>query len=276
MRQMGTGAHNTVHGEIFLPEETDTYSIQRLNDDCPINTEKGTGLLNFDQTYTNAVYASEEFSRLPPTLLTSEDTLHTLGNPAEWSAGYVLAKSTYSQSAHPIKNQCIHPDDVNLTKHPVDMEREIQHGTSYEGVIRITRNRYDAYVTCDGLDADIFIGVLKSNRIVVQLVDIDTVWDRRKGRYQHRQQHCQHCQQQQLPPQQKNENAVESFSTVDLDEFADAEQSYKPAYCGEVIVAKSDRSSFNVKKSFGQDMQLWKPSNPVPRYQLLLDDVDKA
>ncbi|GAA5799145.1 hypothetical protein HPULCUR_004555 [Helicostylum pulchrum] len=209
---MGTGAHenfiklrscrwwfynggsNTVHGEIFLPEETDTYSIQRLNDDCPINTEKGTGLLNFDQTYTNAVYASEEFSRLPPTLLTSEDTLHTLGNPAgnfqiitmntckygrafyEEQLSYTV-NILYGDAAHPIKNQCIHPDDVNLTKRntlfcpyldPVDMEREIQHGTS----------------------------------------------------------------------------------TVDLDEFADAEQSYKPAYCGEVI--------------------------GITLYQLLLDDVDKA
>ncbi|KAI9245935.1 hypothetical protein EDC94DRAFT_590308 [Helicostylum pulchrum] len=28
--------------------------------------------------------------------------------------------------------------------------------------------------------------------------------------------------------------------------------------------------------SFGQDMQLWKSSNPVSRHQLLLDDVDKA
>ncbi|GAA5795245.1 hypothetical protein HPULCUR_000600 [Helicostylum pulchrum] len=78
----------------------------------------------------------------------------------------------------------------------------------------------------------------RSDRVVVQLVDIDTVWDtrgeRRKGRYQHRQQHNQQQQQQQLP-QQKNENDVESSSTVDLDEDAGAEQSYKPAYCGEVV-----------------------------------------
>lgn len=77
------GGNNTVHGAIFLPEGTDTSSIQQLNDDCPIYTDKGTGLLDFDQTYTNAVYASKKFSSLPPTLLlTSKDTLHTLSNPA--------------------------------------------------------------------------------------------------------------------------------------------------------------------------------------------------
>ncbi|KAI9252788.1 hypothetical protein EDC94DRAFT_651534 [Helicostylum pulchrum] len=99
------------------------------------------------------------------------------------------------------------------------MKREFQNGTSYEGLK--SRNR--------SLDRD---------RVVVQLVDKDTVWDtrgeRRKGRYQHRQQHNQQQQQQQLP-QQKNENDVESSSTVDLDEDAGAEQSYKPAYCGEVV-----------------------------------------
>ncbi|KAG2229742.1 hypothetical protein INT48_000034 [Thamnidium elegans] len=132
-----------------------------------------------------------------------------------------LSDNNWRSTARPIKNQYIHPDDVNLTKRnnffcpyldPVDMEKEIQNGTSYEGVIRITKNRYDAYVTCDGLEADVYIGGLKSrnrsldgDRVVVQLVDVDTVWD------------------------------IESISTADQDEYTDAEQSYKPAYCGEVV-----------------------------------------
>lgn len=122
------------------------------------------------------------------------------------------------------------------------MEREIQNGTLYEGVIRTTKNRYDAYVTCDGLDADIYIGGLKSrnrsldgDRVVVQLVDIDAVWDLREERRKERsRQHQQHHQPQQLP-QPKNENVVESTSAADVDEYTDEEQSHKPDYCGEVV-----------------------------------------
>ncbi|KAI8094791.1 hypothetical protein BDF21DRAFT_395196 [Thamnidium elegans] len=165
-----------------------------------------------------------------------------------------LSDNNWRSTARPIKNQYIHPDDVNLTKRnnffcpyldPVDMEKEIQNGTSYEGVIRITKNRYDAYVTCDGLEADVYIGGLKSrnrsldgDRVVVQLVDVDTVWDvreeRRKERFQQHQQQHQQLQKQPLP-EQKNENEIESISTADQDEYTDAEQSYKPAYCGEVV-----------------------------------------
>lgn len=55
------GGNNTVHNAVFLPEGTDTSSIQQFNNDCPNNTDKGTGLLNFNQTYINAVYASKKF-----------------------------------------------------------------------------------------------------------------------------------------------------------------------------------------------------------------------
>ncbi|GAA5807201.1 hypothetical protein MFLAVUS_000556 [Mucor flavus] len=163
-----------------------------------------------------------------------------------------LSDDNWRSTARPIKNQYIHPDDVNLTKRnnffcpyldPVDTEREIQNGTLYEGVIRITKNRYDAYVTCDGLDADVYIGGLKSrnrsldgDRVVVQLVEIDAVWDIREERRKERsRQHQQQYQPQQQLPQPKNESVVESTSAVDLDEYTDAELSYKPDYCGEVV-----------------------------------------
>ncbi|GAA5799146.1 hypothetical protein HPULCUR_004556 [Helicostylum pulchrum] len=70
------GGGNRVRGAIFLPAGTDTSTIQQLNSDCPIITDKGTGLLDFGQTYTNAVSASQKLSNFGPTiLLSSSDKL---------------------------------------------------------------------------------------------------------------------------------------------------------------------------------------------------------
>ncbi|KAI8068838.1 hypothetical protein BDF21DRAFT_425603, partial [Thamnidium elegans] len=75
------GGNNKVHGAIYLPAGTDTSTIQQLNNDCPIITDKGTGLVNFDQTYTNAVSASEKMSSLDPThLLDNSGTLSRLSS----------------------------------------------------------------------------------------------------------------------------------------------------------------------------------------------------
>ncbi|KAI9357436.1 hypothetical protein BD770DRAFT_344738 [Pilaira anomala] len=124
----------------------------------------------------------------------------------------------------------VHPDDINHTKRknffkpymdPVEMERKSLLGDLCKGQIRLTKNRYDAYVVCDELESDIYIGGLKSrNRaldgdlVVVRLIDVDEVWSAREA------------------DRKERSNEPEA---IPQDENEDSNNSHKPLYCGEVV-----------------------------------------
>lgn len=62
-----------VHGAIFLPFGTDTSKIQSLNSNCPIVTDRGTGLFDFERAYLNSVFSSQLFAALQPTIKLDEN-----------------------------------------------------------------------------------------------------------------------------------------------------------------------------------------------------------
>ncbi|KAI9249337.1 hypothetical protein EDC94DRAFT_527806 [Helicostylum pulchrum] len=95
----------------------------------------------------------------------------------------------------------------------------------HEGVIRINkRNRSDAYVTCETLDADIFINglhdrnrALDGDTVIVELIDLEKIWAKKKESViQKREQ--RHSTAAERPPQEEGE-----------------EDKGKPKYAGKVV-----------------------------------------
>lgn len=143
------------------------------------------------------------------------------------------------------KGHYVHPDDI-LYPHqkrpyfspfmsPEDMELGIAEGKLHRGVIRINRrNRYDAYVTTEQLDSDIYIGgekdrnrALEGDVVAVRLLNVDDVWKKRKER-----------SQRQFA---RRDASVENIGNEDEEEELDYElsdeedQDYKPKYAGQIV-----------------------------------------
>lgn len=115
-----------------------------------------------------------------------------------------------------------HPNDIIHGKNRVRFERyidpkicvqKIQEGKYHEGLIRINkRNRTDAYVTCDTLDGDIFINgqhdrnrALDGDRVVVELLDLETVWAKKKESMKQKREQ-RHSTALERPPQEEGED----------------------------------------------------------------------
>jgi protein SSD1 len=119
---------------------------------------------------------------------------------------------------------------------PVDIEKGLVDGSLYQGIMRFSRNRTDAYVTSESLDFDIYVGglsdrnrALHGDLVAIQLLDVDTVWALRKEREMHKvemkKKHSQ--EEQQEGPEIKVDPPVE--------EDEEDEEDRKPVYCGHVV-----------------------------------------
>lgn len=137
------------------------------------------------------------------------------------------------------KGEYCHPNDIirgkNRTRfepyiNPVICDERVKEGKYYRGIIRINRrNRSDAYVTCDNLDADIFINgqhdrnrALEGDTVVVELLDLETIWAKKKeSMIQKREQ--RHSTAAERPPQEEGED-----------------DKGKPKYVGKVVYVSSE------------------------------------
>ncbi|CEP13420.1 hypothetical protein [Parasitella parasitica] len=96
---------------------------------------------------------------------------------------------------------------------PKVYQEKVDKGILYKGVLRINkRNRSDAYVTCENLDADIFINgqhdrnrALDGDTVVVELLDLESVWAKKKeSMIQRREQ--RHSTAAERPPQDEGQD----------------------------------------------------------------------
>lgn len=96
---------------------------------------------------------------------------------------------------------------------PKICQEKIDNNTFYKGVLRINkRSRSDAYVTCDNLEADIFINgqhdrnrALDGDTVVVELLDLESVWAKKKeSMVQKREQ--RHSTAAERPPQEEGQD----------------------------------------------------------------------
>lgn len=75
-----SGVNTHVFGAAYLPTGTDTKQLEEQTSGCPIYTDRGTGLFDFDIVEQNFLYASKQFSTEPPSLqLDSNGKLTRIG-----------------------------------------------------------------------------------------------------------------------------------------------------------------------------------------------------
>ncbi|RCH95910.1 hypothetical protein CU097_003871 [Rhizopus azygosporus] len=109
-----------------------------------------------------------------------------------------FSSETYNQPRRHEEPEYVHQDDKNKFDRrrmfnpyisPKEVEDGLNDGTLYQGEMRLSRNRQDAYVKCDDLDADIYIGrsrdrnrALQGDLVAVRMLDVDGIWKLRKVR----------------------------------------------------------------------------------------------
>lgn len=164
-----------------------------------------------------------------------------------------IAKGSIQSS--PARPEDVHPDDYNPNNRRTffspylsakELELQLSEGTLLRGVLRVNRRRrYDAYVTTDELDHDIYIGgerdrnrAFDGDVVAVRLTDPDLAWKRRKEIEQRRWAKLQ--QQQQAD----HDEAISDMDYYDVDEEDDEEdeeededdeEDAKPKYAGQVV-----------------------------------------
>ncbi|KAI7895142.1 uncharacterized protein EV154DRAFT_413823 [Mucor mucedo] len=148
-----------------------------------------------------------------------------------------------------------HVDDYNNSSRknvfqpyisPEAAQQGIREGSLYQGIIRLTKNRNDAYVIPDDLDADVYIsGLTGRNRslhgdnVVVRLLDVETVWNERQEREaQRRKERAQKKHNEKVEAAAELDDNIDSTIESLVEEEVDVEQleeGHKPTYCGEVV-----------------------------------------
>ncbi|CAO0796738.1 unnamed protein product [Mucor circinelloides] len=107
------GVNTHVFGAAYLPTGTDTKQLEEQTSGCPIYTDRGTGLFDFDIVEQNFLYASKQFSTEPPSLqLDSNGKLTRIGQAD--SRGYDTVTfntcSTTSQTCTVFSGQLSDPN----------------------------------------------------------------------------------------------------------------------------------------------------------------------
>ncbi|KAI8356699.1 hypothetical protein EDC96DRAFT_515217 [Choanephora cucurbitarum] len=161
----------------------------------------------------------------------------------------VLAWTAYS------KNNRTPVEDTSKSRPPVRKYiyrpylrlDEIEHrmteegGDVFEGCLRLSRNKDDAYVTCNALDSDVYIGgIFDRNRamdgdfVAVELVAIDDVWRQRQEREQKKE--ARRKEQERTEDQTNREEVKE-----------EEEEEQKPKYAGRVVglLEKSPNTAYH-------------------------------
>lgn len=120
------------------------------------------------------------------------------------------------------------------------MEEGIKNGTLFQGIMRLTKSRDDAYITVDDLDSDIYIGgTVSRNRslhgdlVAVRLLDVDPVWDLKKERDNKRRK--EKLQRNGIEEDKEEEEENDPVGEDEENSEEEEKVEYKPAYCGEVV-----------------------------------------
>ncbi|CAO3653271.1 unnamed protein product [Cunninghamella echinulata] len=166
------------------------------------------------------------------------------------------AKQQQMQVKQQEPKKYIHSDDKLTGRRPryspyLDpdiIQKGLDNDTIYQGVLRINkRNRADSFVTSDGLEHDIYIeGLRDRNRalegdlVAVRLLNVETIWQRKKNKQQ--QKNNNNNSQQQQHDDKKSNTGIE-IGVRQLEETEENDGDYedddvdknKPKFCGEVV-----------------------------------------
>ncbi|ORE01755.1 RNB-domain-containing protein [Rhizopus microsporus var. microsporus] len=177
-----------------------------------------------------------------------------LGPRHKYNEEYILKRGFCYSSFFLIDNQprkheepeYVHQDDRNKFDRrqmfnpyisPKEIEDGLNNGTLYQGEMRLSRNRQDAYVKCDDLDSDIYIGgsrdrnrALQGDLVAVRMLDVDTIWELRKIRETERAEKRK-LHNNSTDVAQDTEDQPDSDMTTQSED----EEEHKPKYAGEVV-----------------------------------------
>ncbi|KAG1458790.1 hypothetical protein G6F46_006495 [Rhizopus delemar] len=143
-------------------------------------------------------------------------------------------------------HEYLHPDDrlksdkralFSAFISPKEVEAGLLDGSLYQGEMKISKNRQDAYVKCDELDSDIYIGghkdrnrSLQGDLVAIKLLDVETIWTQKKERDADMAEKRKLHNKSVVDVVQDLEDPEDTYS----DEENDMEDQ-KPKYCGEVV-----------------------------------------
>ncbi|OBZ83463.1 DIS3-like exonuclease 2 [Choanephora cucurbitarum] len=182
----------------------------------------------------------------------------------------VLAWTAYSENNRtPVEDTSYRPPVRKSIYRPYlrldEIERRMTEGGDvFEGCLRLSRNKDDAYVTCNRLDSDIYIGgIFDRNRamdgdfVAVELLDIDDIWRQRQEREQKKETRRK---EQERTDDQPGEDPDAS---VTLEEEVELEDEQKPKYGGRVVglLEKSPNTAYHgtIVKTRHADVKLEGP-----------------
>lgn len=116
---------------------------------------------------------------------------------------------------------------------PIRMEKGVKEGRLFQGILRVTKSRQDAYVVSEELDHDIYIGgmmdrnrALTGDLVAVEMVDVDQAWELKKERDVKRREDRKRTE---VPEEEDKKEIVHD------DENESDEEEHKPKYCGRVV-----------------------------------------
>lgn len=213
------------------------------------------------QYYKNGTtfYTSMEDVKPPPKsqvkLRTGKNQNSVVDKAESWRRS--ASESRSKEIFKPPEAYC-HPEDRTGSKRkqlfipyesPSEIEKGIKDGVYYQGIMRLTKNRDDAYVTVEELADDIYIGGAKNrNRslqgdlVAVRLLDnVEEAWNTKKERDAKRKkerklQRLKERGETEILSEDSSSKEESGEGKEDNAENEDEEQeSFKPRYSGEVV-----------------------------------------
>ncbi|KAI9477832.1 MAG: hypothetical protein EXX96DRAFT_568371 [Benjaminiella poitrasii] len=269
-RSREKGSLRIISMDDLAPPKSHLIHIQQDQKVSPTNSSSGLP----DETAKDSIHAYQRsLSGSPQATILGKDTQQS-NKPHRWTrfakSHDNLKRESYpdnrqrdasanwrmhaneAASATPEPVRYIHPGDRNPSKRrehfkpywsPQDIEEGLRKQTLYQGIIRFSKNRTDAYVTSDSLDYDIYIGgfadrnrALHGDLVAVELLNVDVVWEERKVREQRKleDRNEKYSADQDTVTDEKEEENVK-LVTEKEDEDEEDEEEKKPKYCGHIV-----------------------------------------
>lgn len=260
-----------------------TPSPVRTHQRAGSHAHRRSGSRNFDQNWRQPSIASEE-QMAPP----------WLGHRSRGSFGSVSSISAFTEQSNQQggRKSLFVPYLAQAA-----VTQLVSEGQLVVGTLRVNhKNRSDAYVTTDALDADIFIcgskdrnRALEGDLVAVELLDVSEVWDAKREKEEKKRRREQENDDARLietpggvlrrkgslkqrPPQKRSDDVEVEGQTLLLREEEPLSNEARPLYAGHVV-AIMERPAGQL---FSGTLGLLRPSSQATKERQQQERVEKG
>ncbi|KAI8329913.1 hypothetical protein BD560DRAFT_416603 [Blakeslea trispora] len=231
--------------------KSENISQNRWQDYSEQNQQPSINHETNDKVSAWKAYSNNNKTPSPPSAQISENNGWS-SQPTDWEAN---EKSTRNKKQGQTTRRNVFRPYLRFD----EIETRVKQGELFEGCLRLSRNKDDAYVTCNELDGDIYIGGISDrNRamdgdfVAVELLDVEEVWKQREERelkkavkkngYDQEDEDKTDAADQ--TDEQESEQAIVEVEDEDLETEAEDQ---KPKYCGRVVglIEKSPNTAYH-------------------------------